>query len=197
MTEDKYSIQIGREYIDDISKKELKSLEDFISDFLEKEKDIPNANLSDNQDSSPHRKILIYKDAFFDALTRKFEPAFHIFVGEDSITDLSGGEIIELYFTLWTFLTQSENCLKEPVNTSKEKKKREININPYVPRNVLIGLREKSDSLCKRTWLTNGKKCPQSDYTLSTLYGSAFRIGRNDLLALHEKIVHFLNISVS
>lgn len=41
MKENKHSIQIGREYIGDVSAKELETLNRFIQDFLEKEKDIP------------------------------------------------------------------------------------------------------------------------------------------------------------
>ena len=193
MTNDRYSIQIGREYIDNISGEELESLRDFISDFLDKEKDIPAAALTDSPESSLHRKIVICKDAFFDALTRKFETTFNIFAGEDSVTDLSGREILELYFTLRSFLAQSENCLKETDTPRRKEKTREISVGAYVPRKVLIGLREKSNALCKRTWLTDNGKVPQSDYTLSTPYGSAFRVSREDLSALHEKIVRFLN----
>ena len=105
MKENKHSIQIGRESINDVSTKELEILRRFIQDFLAKEKDIPNAALSKDSELFPQRQILIYKDTFYDFFDRVFETEYTLFIGNDSISEIPGEELIKLYLTLQSFLT--------------------------------------------------------------------------------------------
>ena len=112
MKENKHSIQIGRESINDVSTKELEILRHFIQDFLAKEKDIPNAALSKDSELFPQRQILIYKDTFYDFFDRVFETEYTLFIGNDSISEIPGEELIRLYLTLQSFLTHSEHFVE-------------------------------------------------------------------------------------
>lgn len=196
MKENKHSIQIGREYIGDVCAKELETLNRFIQDFLEKEKDIPNATLSDKSDLLSQRQILIYKDTFYDFFNRVFETEYTLFVGNDLITEISGEELIKLYLTLQSFLTHSEHFVAattpQPKLPEKEKKK-EIRITTDAPGEVFIGSEKEPPFINKRTWITDSILSPQSDYTLSTPKGSAFRISQEDLLTLCKKIGNLLS----
>ncbi len=195
MKENKQSIQIGREYIHGISVKELEILNHFIQEFLSKEKEIPNAALSGESDPPTQKRILIYKDTFYDFLDRKFETEYSLFVGNDSITEISGKELIRLYLTLRSFLFQSEQFVERgtiaPRKPNKVKRK-EIGITTYTPREQFATPEETTSFINKRTWITDDISSPQSDYTLSTPKGSAFRICQEDLLSLSQRIGNFL-----
>ncbi len=195
MKESKQSIQIGREYINDISAKELETLNHFIQDFLSREKEIPNAALPEKSDLFPPKQILIYKDTFYDFLDRKFETEYSLFVGNDSITEISGEELIKLYLTLQSFLFQSEHFVKGvTIATRKSNKveRKEIGITTYTPRKPFTTSEETTSFINKRTWITDDIQSPQNDYTLSTPKGSAFRICQEDLLRLSQRIGNFL-----
>lgn len=195
MKENKHSIQIGRESIGDVSGKELETLGRFIQDFLAKEKDIPNAALSGDSELFAQRQILIYKDTFYDFFDRVFETEYTLFIGNDSITEVSGEELIRLYLTLQSFLTHSEHFAEGitiPTELPNKGKKKEICIGPYIPQELSIRSEEKPPFINKRTWITDSILSPQNDYTLSTPKGSAFRISQDDLLILCEKIKDFL-----
>ena len=199
MKENKHSIQIGRESIGDVSKKELEILRRFIQDFLAKEKDIPNAVLSKDSELFPQRQILIYKDTFYDFFDRVFETEYTLFIGNDSISEIPGEELIRLYLTLQSFLTHSEHFVEGtaiPGELPDKGKKKEIYIGPYTPQELSIGSEEKSPFINKRTWITDSILSPQNDYTLSTPKGSAFRISQEDLLTLCKRIENFLNFKV-
>ncbi len=196
MKENKHSIQIGRESIGDVSGKELKVLRRFIQDFLEKEKDIPNATLCKNSELFPQRQILLYKDTFYDFFDRVFETEYTLFIGNDSITEVSGEELIRLYLTLQSFLTHSEHFAEGtaiPSELPNKGKKKEICIGPYTPQELSIGSEEKPPFINKRTWITDSILSPRNDYTLSTPKGSAFRISQDDLRTLCERIGNFLS----
>lgn len=196
MEENKHSIQIGRESINDVSTKELEILRRFIQDFLAKEKDIPNAALSKDSELFPQRQILIYKDTFYDFFDRVFETEYTLFIGNDSISEIPGEELIRLYLTLQSFLTHSEHFVEGaaiPGKLPDKGKKKEIYIGPYTPQELSIGSEEKSPFINKRTWITDSILSPQNDYTLSTPKGSAFRISQEDLLTLCERIEDFLS----
>lgn len=199
MKENKHSIQIGRESIGDVSGKELEMLRRFIQDFLAKEKDIPNAALFKDSELFPQRQILIYKDTFYDFFDRVFETEYTLFIGKDSITEISGEELIRLYLTLQSFLTYSEHFAEGttiPGEQPNKGKKKEICIRPYIPQELSIGSEKTPPFINKRTWLTDRILSPQNDYTLSTPKGSAFRISQDDLLILCERIGNFLNFKV-
>ncbi len=195
MKENKQSIQIGREYIHGISVKELEILNHFIQEFLSKEKEIPNAALSGESDPLTQKQILIYKDTFYDFFDRKFETDYSLFVGNDSITEISGEELIRLYLTLRSFLFQSEQFVEEGTIVTRKPnkvKRKEIGITTYTPREPFTNSEETTPFINKRTWITDDILSPQSDYTLSTPKGSAFRICQEDLLRLSQKIGNFL-----
>lgn len=199
MEENKHSIQIGREFINDVSTKELEILKHFIQDFLAKEKDIPNAALSKDSELFPQRQILIYKDTFYDFFDRVFETEYTLFIGNDSISEIPGEELIRLYLTLQSFLTHSEHFVEGaaiPGKLPDKGKKKEIYIGPYTPQELSIESEEKPPFINKRTWITDSILSPQNDYTLSTPKGSAFRISQEDLLTLCERIENFLNFKV-
>ena len=195
MKESKQSIQIGREYIHGISVKELEILNHFIQEFLSKEKEIPNAVLSGESDPLSQKQILIYKDTFYDFLDRKFETEYSLFVGNDSITEISGEELIKLYLTLRSFLFQSEQFVERGTIAPRKPNKvtrKEIRITTYTPREQFTTSEETTPFINKRTWLTDDISSPHSDYTLSTPKGSAFRICPEDLLRLSKSIGNFL-----
>ncbi len=199
MKENKHSIQIGRESINDVSTKELEILRHFIQDFLAKEKDIPNAALSKDSELFPQRQILIYKDTFYDFFDRVFETEYTLFIGNDSISEIPGEELIKLYLTLQSFLTHSEHFVEGaaiPGELPDKGKKKEIYLGPYTPQELSIESEEKSPFINKRTWITDSILSPQNDYTLSTPKGSAFRISQEDLLTLCKGISNYLNIAV-
>ena len=136
MKENKHSIQIGRESINDVSTKELEILRHFIQDFLAKEKDIPNAALSKDSELFPQRQILIYKDTFYDFFDRVFETEYTLFIGNDSISEIPGEELIRLYLTLQSFLTHSEHFVEGgaiPREIPDKRKNQTIYLGPYTP----------------------------------------------------------------
>lgn len=196
MKENTQSIQIGREYIHDLSAKELETLNHFIQDFLSKENEIPNAVLSEESEGCPPKQMLVYKDIFYDFYDRRFETGYSLFVGNDSITEISGEELIRLYLTLRSFLFQSEQ-FEEGVTQSTcppiKLKKKEINVTPYTSREQFTESEETPPFINKRTWITDDIPSPQSDYTLSTPKGSVFRMCQEDLLGLSQRIGLFLS----
>lgn len=145
MEENKHSIQIDRESIGDVSGKELEILRHFIQDFLAKEKDIPNAALSKDLELFPQRQILIYKDTFYDFFDRVFETEYTLFIGNDSISEIPGEELIKLYLTLQSFLPHSEHFVEGttiPGKLSDKGKKKEIYIGPTHRRNYPLDQRK-------------------------------------------------------
>lgn len=105
--EQKYKIRVGKYSLQRVSPAQLKMIHSLICDFFNKEEQIPAAGITGYSHQSQNQ-ILITKDACFDSLSRELETEYCIRVGDDTLTNISDSELINLYFTLQSFLIYSE-----------------------------------------------------------------------------------------
>lgn len=192
MKDKTYTIQVGREHMEDVPVRELKNLVIFMRDFLKKEKNLPLINPEEKADA-PGRLILVYRDAAFDTFTREIETDFNIYIGNDALTGISGQEILELYFMLRTFVGEDGKKRPDDYSANPFIKEKKVAIMPYVPEKRLVSLRENAPCLCKRTLLTNEIGAPVSDFTVSNRYGSFYQISKKELLSLYKRIGNLLD----
>ena len=132
MKDKTYTIQVGREHMEDVPVRELKNLVIFMRDFLKKEKNLPLINPEEKADA-PGRLILVYRDAAFDTFTREIETDFNIYIGNDALTGISGQEILELYFMLRTFLGEDGKKRTDDYSANPFIKEKKVAITPYIP----------------------------------------------------------------
>lgn len=111
----KYSIYAEGHFLQSVSPAELRMIHCLISDFFNKEDKIQVAGRKVN--THPENYIFIAKAICFDSRTRDFQTEYSICVGDDSLTNISDGELVNLYLTLQSFLIQSE---KFPAEIQKE-----------------------------------------------------------------------------
>lgn len=102
----KYSIYAEGHFLQSVSPAELRMIHCLISDFFNKEDKIPVAGRKVN--SHPENRIFIAKDICFDSRTRDFQTEYFTCVGDDFLTNISDGELVNLYLALQSFLIQSE-----------------------------------------------------------------------------------------
>lgn len=195
--EQKYKIRVGKYSLERVSPAQLKMIHSLICDFFSKEEQIPAAGITGYSHQSQNQ-ILITKDACFDSLSREFETEYCIMVGEDTLTNISDCELINLYFTLQSFLIHSE---KLPVESQKEGLSQSvkdgqglnIDITTETINDYLIHPLEDFPYVSKRVWVTDKNNPPESEYGLSTDNGTIENMPRKQLLALQEKIGNLLN----
>lgn len=125
--EKNYNIRIGRHFMKNISAQQLENIYQLIHNFCEKEKEIPVASAVTNPEHPSPNTIFIAKDSCFDSLTRDFQTEYAIHVGDDSLTNISDKDFINLYFMLRSFLIHSEGLPeKMPEANSLQLKKQKF-----------------------------------------------------------------------
>ena len=102
----KYSIYAEGHFLQSVSPAELRMIHCLISDFFNKEDKMPVAGMKVNTPSE--NRVFIAKDVCFDSRTRNFQTEYSICVGDNSLTNISDSELVNLYLTLQSFLIQSE-----------------------------------------------------------------------------------------
>lgn len=196
MDNQKYSLHIGHELMNDVTLADLRALQTFLNDFLQQEEDLPLASGVPAPASSAAGKPLVFKNVYFDSDSRRFNADFNIYAEGDSLTGLSGEGLIDLYHTLRAFLARSEKVLKEELPEAEapaERPRRKITITPQHPGDPMFP--KETTSLCKRISLYGQDEVLRSDYVLSTPFGSFYRMSRGDLEALSGEISAFLHQS--
>lgn len=196
--EQKYKIRVGKYSLQKVSPAQLKMIHSLICDFFSKEDEIPAAGITGYSHNQSQKPILITKDACFDSLSREFETEYCIRVGEDTLTNISDSELINLYFILQSFLIHSE---KLPVESQKEDLSQSvkdgqglnIDITTETINDYLIHSVEDFPYVSKRVWAIDKNDYPESEYGLSTDNGTIENMSRKQLLALQEKIGNLLN----
>lgn len=194
----KYKIRVGKYSLQRVSPAQLKMIHSLICDFFSKEDEIPAAGITGYSHNQSQNQILITKDACFDSLSREFETEYCIRVGEDTLTNISDSELINLYFTLQSFLIHSE---KLPVESQKEDLSQSvkdgqglnIDITTETINDYLIHPLEDFPYISKRVWVTDKNNPPESEYGLSVDNGAIENMSRKQLSALQEKIGNLLN----
>lgn len=192
MKEKTYTIQVGRDHMEEVPVRELENLKTFMRDFLKKEKVLPLIDPEERVDP-PCRQILIYRDAAFDTFTREIETDFNIYIGNDALTGISGQEIRALYLTLRTFLGEDGKTRPDDYSANPFISEKKVTIIPYIPQKRLVSLRENAPCICKRTWLTNENEALLSDFTLTNRFGSFYRIPKKAVLSLYKRIGNLLD----
>lgn len=197
-TKRNYNIQIGRHFMKNVSPQQLKTIHQLIRNFREKEEGIPVAFAATNPEHPSPNAIFIAKDTSFDSLTRDFQTEYAIHVGDDSLTNISDKELMNLYFTLHSFLIHSEGLPEKDAGnslnqTAKKKKTSPVEIIDTAIDDCLIHPCGHSPYLFRRVWITDKIPCPQCEYGLSTENGTIWDMSRQQLSALQEKIEDLLS----
>lgn len=192
----KYSIYAEGHFLQNVSPAELRRIHCLISDFFNKEDKIPVAGMKVNTPSE--NRVFIAKDVCFDSRTRDFQTEYSICVGDDSLTNISDGELVNLYLILQSFLIQSEKfpaeIQKDSLNqTTKGEQEFNIEITNETIDNYLIHPCKDSPYISKRVWLTDNHIQPEKEYGLFTENGTIVNISRKQLSALQEKMGNLLN----
>lgn len=196
--EKNYNIRIGRHFMKNVSSSQLKTIHQLIRNFREKEKEIPVASAATNPEHPSPNTIFIAKDTSFDSLTHDFQTEYAIHVGDDSLTNISDKDLLNLYFTLRSFLIHSEGLPGKDVGNSfkqatEKKKALSVEITDDPIDDCLIHPCEHSPYLFRRVWVTDKIPCPQCEYGLSTENGTIWDMSRQQLSALQKKIEDLLN----
>lgn len=195
--EQKYKIRVGKYSLQKVSPAQLKMIHSLIGDFLGKEEQIPAAGITGYSHQSQNQ-ILITKDACFDSLSRKFETEYCIKVGEDILTNISDCELINLYFTLQSFLIHSEKLPVEfqqdgLIQSLKDGQDMNIDITTETINDYLVHPLEDFPYISKHVWVTDKNNPPESEYGLSTDNGTIENMSRKQLSFLQKKIGNLLN----
>lgn len=192
----KYSIYAEGHFLQSVSPAELRMIHCLISDFFNKEDKIPVAGMKVNTPSE--NRVFIAKDVCFDSRTRDFQTEYSICVDDDSLTNISDGELVNLYLTLQSFLIQSEKfpaeIQKDSLNqVAKDEQESNIEITHETIDNYLIHPCQDSPYISKRVWLKDNHIQPEKEYGLFTENSTIVNISRKQLSALQEKIGNLLN----
>ncbi|MCX4291478.1 MAG: hypothetical protein OSJ36_06800 [Odoribacter sp.] len=111
--EKNYNIRLSRQFMKNVSVPQLKSMHQLICNFREKE--IPVASAAINPKHPSPNTIFIAKDTCFDSLTHDFQTEYAIHVGNDSLTNISDKDFINLYFMLRSFgRSDGKRCRQRP-----------------------------------------------------------------------------------
>ena len=111
--EEIYNIRVGRHSLQQVSLGQLKMIQNLIHDFFTKEDWIPLAAAATNPNLLSPNMIFIAKDTCFDSRTRDFQTEYSVHIGKDALTNISAKDLINLYFTLRSFLFRSEELPTE------------------------------------------------------------------------------------
>ena len=111
--EEIYSIRVGRHFLQQVSLGQLKMIQNLIHDFFTKEDWIPLAAAATNPNILSPNMIFIAKDTCFDSRNRDFQTEYSVHIGKDALTNISAKDLINLYFTLRSFLSRSEELPTE------------------------------------------------------------------------------------
>ena len=111
--EEIYNIRVGRHSLHQVSLGQLKMIQNLIHDFFTKEDWIPLAAAATNPNLLSPNMIFIAKDTCFDSRTRDFQTEYSVHIGKDALTNISAKDLINLYFTLRSFLFRSEELPTE------------------------------------------------------------------------------------
>lgn len=196
--EQKYKIRVGKYSLQKISPAQLKMIHSLICDYFSKEDEIPAAGTTGYAYNQAQNQILITKDACFDSLSREFDTEYCIKIGDDTLTNISDCELINLYFTLQAFLIHSE---KLPVESqqeglsqaAKEGQNLNIDITTETINDYLIHPLEDFPYISKHVWITDKNNRLESEYVLSTDNGTIENMSRKQLSGLQETIGNLLN----
>lgn len=197
MKEKKFCIRIGKESMRQITFSQLSDIQKLITDFLKKEKDIPLAGEIELSKIQPDPSILIAKDVCSELSGQKTEAEYSIHIHHDSITNLTAEELMCLYLSLQSFLLHSEKLQTKTIPSCKKDKnsirrQREVKLmeeqgEAQPPLFSVQG----SPFISKRTWLSDKKQYPESEYSLYTANGNIWSISRQELLALKKQMEAF------
>lgn len=180
-----------------ISAQQLENIYQLIHNFCEKEKEIPVASAMTNPAPPSPNTIFIAKDTCFDSLTRDFQTEYAIHVGDDSLTNISDKDFINLYFMLRSFLIHSEGLPEKDAGSehpaTEESKISPVEIIDTAIDDCLIHPCEHSPYLFRRVWVTDKISHPQCEYGLSTENGTIWDMSRQELSELQKKIEDLLN----
>ena len=192
--EQRYKIRVGKYSLQKVSPAQLKMIHSLICDFLNKQDEIPAAGITGYSCNQSQNSVLITKDTCFDSLTRDFETEYCIKVGDDSLTDITDCELINLYFTLQSFLIHSEKLPTEPLSQSlKDGLELNTEITTETTNDYLIHPLEDFPYISKRVWITDKNDRPESEYMLSVENGTIEHMSREQLSDLQEKTGNLLN----
>lgn len=196
--EEIYSIRVGRHFLQQVSPGQLKMIHRLIHDFRQKEDRIPLAAAAANRDIPSPNMIFIAKDSCFDSRTRDFQTEYSIYIGNDALTNISDKDLMNLYFTLRSFLIRSEGLpaeLTENIQNQPTQNERElfIEITDKAFEGYLIQPCDYSPYIFRRVWNTDRTPQPQSQYGLSTENGTLWDMSRQQFSVLQEKISELLN----
>ncbi len=196
--EQRYKIHVGKYSLQKVSPAQLKMVHSLICDFLNQEDEIPAAGITGYSCHQSLNHVLITKDTCFDSLTRDFETEYCIKIGDDSLTDISDCELVNLYFTLQSFLIHSEKLPLEPNKDSlnhsiKDGMELNIEVTTETTNNYLIHPLEDFPYVSKHVWVTDKNDRPESEYMLSVENGTIEHMSREQLSDLQEKIGNLLN----
>lgn len=111
--EEIYNIRVGRHSLQQVSLGQLKMIQNLIHDFFTKEDWIPLAAAATNPNIFSPNMTFIAKDTCFDSCTRDFQMEYSVHIGKDALTNISAKDLINLYFTLRSFLSRSEELPTE------------------------------------------------------------------------------------
>lgn len=195
--EEYYSLRIGRHFMQKMSVSQLKTILGLIHDFCTREGQILPAYASVTSEIPSPNTIFIAKDTCFDSCTRDFQTEYSIRIGNDALTNISDKDLMNLYFTLRSFLIHSEGLPVEAVQDSHaqpvKEKELSIEISHEAIDDYLIQPCDYSPYIFKRIWNTNHSPQPTSEYGLSTENGTIWDMSRQQLAALQKKIENLLN----
>lgn len=196
--EEIYSIRVGRHFLQQVSPGQLRMFQNLIHDFFAKEDWIPLAFAATNPAILSPNMIFIAKDTCFDSRTRDFQTEYSIHIGKDALTNISAKDLMNLYFTLRSFLIRSEGLpaeLPEDIQNQPTKNERElfIEITDKAFEDYLIQPCDYSPYIFRRVWNTDKTLQPQSQYGLSTENGTIWDMSRQQFSVLQEKISELLN----
>lgn len=195
--EENYNIHIGKHSIRNVSTTQLRIIYELIRDFCEKENEIPVASATINPKTHSPNTIFIAKDTCFDSRTRDFQTEYSIRIGNDALIDMSDKDLMNLYFTLRSFLIHSEGLPIESVLDSHaqptKEKEPSIEITNEAINDCPIQPCDYSPYIFKRIWNTDHTHQPTSEYGLSTENGTIWDMSRQQLVALQKKIEDLLN----
>lgn len=196
MMEDKmYCIQIGSDTLNNLNLGQMRSVQCFIEDFLEKEN---NLSISSKNKISL-APITIDQEVNFQGCEENTTYKYCIKVGNDSLSNFSANELTDLYFTIQPFLIQSakfniqSDFSHDPSTNDSKDNKIDIKIEEKILEEEPISSDTDSLSISKHTWLSNQNKIPVTKYFLSTPKGSVRNLSRENLSNIAKKMCHFLD----
>lgn len=188
-----YCIRIGSDTLNNLNLGQMRSIQCFIEDFLEKE----NKLSISSKNKISLAPITIDKEINFQGCEENTTYKYCIKVGNDSLSNISINELIELYFTIQPFLIQSEKFNIQSDSSfydpSTNDSKIDIKIEEEFSEERKISSDTDSLSISKHTYLSNQNKVPVNKYFLCTPKGSVSNLSRENLSNIAKKMCHFLD----